>query len=140
MTESDADMKQEASVTTTRFEAIWLSMLLLFGYGFSFAMQNLERIKQQTLDAAWDSVKVPLFLSATLCWDTVAVFTVQTKEKEQLAAPRRIIRHVACHTKRARPVLGSLFFCVVSCLVLSDTVHGLYQGAQPVHPFVNAHQ
>jgi hypothetical protein len=134
---SDCAAPQNATAQVTRLEAVWLSLLLLFGAGFALGLQYATKLKAKLLDIAWCSVKVQLFFWTTLFWDTVAVYTVLPKEQTLPAVPRRIRRKVQRHC-RQRKLLGSLFFCASSWLVLSDSVHDIYQGAQPAHPFVEA--
>jgi hypothetical protein len=56
-----ACLPQDATAKFTRIEAVWLSLLLLFGAGFALGLQYATKLKAKFIDAAWKSVKVQLF-------------------------------------------------------------------------------
>jgi hypothetical protein len=132
---SDSEPKA-ATAKVTRLEAVWLSLLLLFGTVFALGLQYVAQLKDTLIDVVWNSVKFQLFFWTTLFWDTVAVYTVTPNKEERTSMPRRIRRKVQRHCGRAPRAFSSIFFCTASWLVLSDSVHDIHQEAQPAHPFV----
>jgi hypothetical protein len=79
-----------ATAKVTRLEAVWLSLLLLFGTGFALGLQYVAQLKETVFDVVWNSVKLQLFFWTTLFWDTAAVYTVTPNKKERPAVPCRI--------------------------------------------------
>jgi hypothetical protein len=130
------------SPSVSRCEATWLAMLLFVGAVCAYGWQCLNTVKTKSINMIWNILKHQLFYWSTLCWDTLAVFTVKSK-KEQPPVPRRIMRKAQHRARRLKPLYGSLFFCASSWLVFTDSVHvsrTAYNGAYPVHPFEEVHQ
>jgi hypothetical protein len=94
--DSDSEPKA-ATAKVTRLEAVWLSLLLLFGTGFALGLQYVAQLKETLFDVVCNSVKLPLFFGTTLFWYTAAVYTVTPNKREKPAVPRRIRRKVQRH-------------------------------------------
>jgi hypothetical protein len=130
------------SPSVSRCEATWLMMILFVGAVCAYGWQCLQTVKTKFNNVIWNLLKDQLFYWSTLCWDTLAVFTVKSK-KEQSSVPRRIMRKAQHQARRFKPLYGSLFFCAYIWLVFTDSVHvsrTSYNGAYPVHPFKEVRQ
>jgi hypothetical protein len=95
---SNATTHSIQSTNVSRCEATWLAMLLFFGALCAYGWQCLKTLKKKSVIMMWHLLKYQLFYWSTLCWDTLALFTVNPK-KEQPPVSRRIRRKSQHRTK-----------------------------------------
>jgi hypothetical protein len=69
------------STNVSRYEATWLTMLLVIGAVCAYRWKCLKTLKNTSVMVVWNILKYQLFNWSTLYWDTLAVFTAKPKKE-----------------------------------------------------------
>jgi hypothetical protein len=91
------------STNVSRYEATWLTMLLVVGAVCAYGWQCFKTLKNTSVVVVWNLLKYQIFYWSTLCWDTLAVFKVKPK-KERPPVPRHLMRKAQHRIKRFKPL------------------------------------